>query len=117
MTPGKPAQKLRKIQRIYEAYERPSAITNTVKKQRGDQCQLCEIQGFIKRNGTRYSEAHHVFHLSENPPDDALEPKHLIILCATCHRRMHYANVGVPIPTDEGWRIRVDDQEYRFKTT
>lgn len=31
-TPSKSAQKLRKIQRIYEAYERPSAITNTVKK-------------------------------------------------------------------------------------
>ena len=117
MTSDKSGQKLRKIQRIYEAYERPSAITNTVKKQRGDRCQLCEIRGFIKRNGTRYSEAHHVFHLSKNPPDDALEPKHLIVLCATCHRRMHYADIGVPIPTDEGWCIRVDGKEYSFKTT
>jgi 5-methylcytosine-specific restriction endonuclease McrA len=99
---------LKRIRRILESYERPSAITNLVKRTRGDSCQLCGTRGFLKRDGTRYCEVHHLFHLAEDPPSESLSPDYLAVLCATCHRRMHYADVGKPIATPEGWEIKID---------
>lgn len=107
---------IRKIQRVYESYERPSAITKAVKHARGYTCQLCGVHGFIKRNGQPYCEVHHAFHLSKNPPIDGLTARFLIVLCATCHRRMHYADVEDPIATPTGWSILIDGQEVNFIT-
>jgi hypothetical protein len=66
------------------------------------------------RNGQRYCEAHHLFHLSKNPPPDCLGPDFLVILCATCHRRMHFADVDEPVRSAEGWRVRVVDEDVLF---
>jgi 5-methylcytosine-specific restriction endonuclease McrA len=107
---------LRRIRRILEAYERPSAITNFVKLVRGDTCQLCGTPGFLKRDGGRYCEVHHLFHLANDPPEGCLSPEYLVVLCATCHRRMHYAHVGVPGRTEGGWRLEIDGTEVLFKT-
>jgi hypothetical protein len=106
---------LRKVQRVLKVYERPSPITRYVKRMRGATCQLCGELGFVKRNGKRYCEVHHLFHLSKNPPPNCLAPDYLVVLCATCHRRMHYADVGEPIREGNGWRVRVDDTEHRFE--
>jgi predicted HNH restriction endonuclease len=54
------------------------------------------------RNGRRYCEVHHLFHLSTYPPPECLEPFYLVVLCATCHRRMHYAAVGEPTRLQDG---------------
>ena len=105
---------LRKVQRVIEAYERPSSITNQVKKGRGDTCQLCGRRGFVKRDGTRYCEVHHLFHLSKAPPPECLTPEFIVVLCANCHRRMHYADVGEPVRVQDGWTMRVDDTEVIF---
>jgi hypothetical protein len=105
---------LRRIQRVLKVSERPSSITRYVKRTRGTTCQLCGELGFVRRNGKRYCEVHHLFHLSKNPPPDCLAPEYLVVLCATCHRRMHYADVGEPIREGNGWRVRVDDTEHRF---
>ena len=110
--PGKRAPHvLRRVRRILEAFERPGAITNQVKKVRGADCQLCGVQGFLKRDGRRYCEVHHLFHLAGDPPAECLEPEYLVVLCATCHRRMHYADVGLPKRIQGGWLIMVDGQE------
>ena len=105
---------LRSIHRVLRSYERPSAITSYVKRTRGATCQLCGEFGFVKRNGKRYCEVHHLFHLSENPPPNCLAPEYLVVLCATCHRRMHYADVGEPVREGNLWCVRVDDTEYRL---
>jgi hypothetical protein len=105
---------LRRFQRILKTSERPSSITRYVKKTRGTTCQLCGELGFVKRSGTRYCEVHHLFHLSENPPPNCLAPEYLVVLCATCHRRMHYADVGEPERIAGGWRVRVDDTHHHF---
>ncbi len=55
---------LREVQRVLKTYERPSLITRYVKRTRGATCQLCGELGFVKRNGKRYCEVHHLFHLS-----------------------------------------------------
>ena len=116
--PGKRAPHvLRRVRRILEAFERPGAITNQVKKVRGADCQLCGVQGFLKRDGRRYCEVHHLFHLAGDPPAECLEPEYLVVLCATCHRRMHYADVGLPKRIQGGWLIMVDGQEVKFETS
>lgn len=115
--PGQPKTPatLKRVQRILKCYERPSAITRYVKRTRGSTCQLCEEPGFVMRNGQRYCEAHHLFHLSKNPPPACLGPEYLVILCATCHRRMHYADTGEPVRQGQAWRVRVDDEEVLFQ--
>lgn len=107
---------LRKIQRLLETYERPSPITRYMKRARGTTCQLCGELGFMKRNGNRYCEVHHLFHLSKAPPPTCLGPEYIVVLCATCHRRMHYADIGEPIRDGTGWRVRIDETEHRFVT-
>jgi 5-methylcytosine-specific restriction endonuclease McrA len=107
---------LRKIRRILESYERPSAVTNWVKKKRGDSCQICGVRGFLKRDGTRYSEVHHLFHLVNDPPAECLSPEYLVVLCANCHRRMHYADVGTLVGVSKGWKVRVDADEILLVT-
>lgn len=105
---------LRRVQRIMKTYERPKAITRYVKQTRGTDCQLCGVPGFLKKNGTRYCEVHHLFHLSTNPPAGCLAPEYLVVLCATCHRRMHHCNVGRPERHDGGWIVSIDGVEQRF---
>ena len=69
----------------------------------------------MKRNGNRYCEVHHLFHLSKNPPPACLGPEYLVVLCATCHRRIHYAIVSDPLRTANGWRVRIDDKDVLFR--
>lgn len=107
---------LRKVKRILPLYERPSAVTNHVKAIRGDRCQLCGVRGFVMRNGRRYCEIHHVFHLANDPPVDCLKAEYVVVLCATCHRRMHYAQVSIPQRHDSGWTLDVDGDRVYFDT-
>jgi predicted HNH restriction endonuclease len=70
----------------------------------------------LKRDGKRYCEVHHLFHLSGDPPSECLAPDYLVVLCANCHRRMHYARVSDPVRIDGGWSIKVDDEPVYFVT-
>jgi 5-methylcytosine-specific restriction endonuclease McrA len=107
---------LRRIKRVLETYERPSFITNKVKRDRNYQCQLCGAAGFLKRSGVPYCEVHHLFHLSEDPPVNCLTPEYVVVLCATCHRKMHYSHVSIPQKTNFGWTVNVDGFDVFFKT-
>lgn len=54
----------------------------------------CQVSGcgftFRQKSGKGYAEAHHLEHLA----DDGLDiPENIVILCANCHRQMHYAEV------------------------
>lgn len=105
---------LKEIQRVLRTYERPSAVTKYVKQTRGSTCQLCGYKGFKKRTGGLYCEVHHLFHLSKNPPPMCLGPDYLVVLCATCHRRMHYADIGDPVRVENGWRVGIDGEKVVF---
>jgi len=54
----------------------------------------CQITGdtyaFLKRDGTPYSEAHHLIPLGSGGADD---PRNMIIVSPLIHRMLHYANV------------------------
>jgi len=107
---------LRRKRQILEAFERPSWVTNHIKQNRGDTCSLCGQRGFVKRDGSRYCEIHHLFHLSKDPPAVCLGPDYLVVLCATCHRRMHYADVSEPERTIGGWSVVIDGKTVVFTT-
>jgi predicted restriction endonuclease len=49
-------------------------------------CQICNFT-FEKKNGENYSEIHHIVPLGEKGSD---EIKNIIVLCANCHRLIHY---------------------------
>jgi hypothetical protein len=70
----------------------------------------------VMRNGRRYCEVHHLFHLSTSPPAECLQPFYVVVLCATCHRRMHYAAVGEPERREDGWTVAVDGVPHHFRT-
>jgi hypothetical protein len=108
--------RLKKIRRVIYQYERPSRITRFVKSTRGDCCQICNRPHFVKKNGLPYCEVHHLFQLSKNPPADCLKPEYLVAVCATCHRMLHYADVGEPVRIADGWRVRVGGEEKEFRT-
>jgi 5-methylcytosine-specific restriction endonuclease McrA len=113
-TQPKTPETLKEIQRVLKTYERPSAITRYVKQTRGSTCQLCGYKGFKKRNGKLYCEVHHIFHLSKNPPPMCLGPEYLVVVCATCHRRMHYADVSDATREEKGWRVSINGENVVF---
>lgn len=108
--------KLRRIQRILYQFERPSSITNAVKRTRGSTCQICGYSGFQKKDGSNYCEVHHLFQLSSSPPDECLSAEYLIVVCANCHRQIHYGNASDPRPIQNGWAITIDGIEYSVET-
>ena len=91
-------------------------MTNAVKEDRGHRCQLCGYPGFRKSNGRQYCEVHHLFHLAKKPPAECLTSGYVVVLCATCHRRMHYASVGDPKRSESGWTVNVDNVDVYFDT-
>lgn len=50
--------------------------------------------GLAARSRSRYVEPHHTRRLTDGGPDDF---HHVIALCPTCHRRVHYGTDGAPI--------------------
>jgi len=83
-------------------YERPSQVTKFVKDRLGAKCQICGYEGFLMRNGNRYCEVHHLFHLAKRLPG-SLGPKQLIVVCPTCHRKLHYGPTTDPIEMERSW--------------
>ena len=65
-----------------------------VKKQKEKYLNKCQIANcaftFIKKDGSYYSEAHHIKFLSEGGSQDS---DNLLILCANHHRMFHYAKI------------------------
>jgi 5-methylcytosine-specific restriction enzyme A len=74
--------------RMSGSYIRDAKVRELVLKRAGGICEECSQPGFVKRNGKRYLETHHVISLSEQGVDKA---HNVIALCATDHRRAHFA--------------------------
>lgn len=74
--------------RMSGSYVRDAKVREIVLKRANGICEECEQPGFLKLDGKRYLETHHVISLSEQGPD---KPHNVIALCANDHRRAHYA--------------------------
>jgi HNH endonuclease len=74
--------------RMAGSYLRDAKVREQVLQRADGFCEECGQLGFRTRGGKPYLETHHVIALSEQGPD---RPHNVIALCATDHRRAHYA--------------------------
>ena len=71
---------------------RSKAVRIYVLKRADGRCEGCgEPAPFVTKRGDPYLEAHHTMRIADGGPD---HPAHVIALCPTCHRRVHYARDG-----------------------
>jgi hypothetical protein len=81
--------------------ERGARITGSLKKLLGPFCQICGAEGFVKHNGDRYIEAHHLVQIALRA-SSSLCSDNVILVCPNCHRELHYGrNVEVADQGDE----------------
>jgi predicted HNH restriction endonuclease len=70
--------------------DRGRGVTEALKQILGAKCQICGWEGFEKKNGEKYIEAHHLSQLSLNQVN-SLCSDNVILLCPNCHRKIHHA--------------------------
>ncbi|BBF70271.1 HNH endonuclease [Sphingomonas bisphenolicum] len=74
-------------ERMAGQYVRDPKVRAAVLRRADGVCEACGQPGFLKPDGSRYLEGHHVIKLSEQGPD---QPHNVIALCANDHRRAHF---------------------------
>ena len=100
-------------QSLLDSLHRPSSISKIIKQLYGTTCAICGREGFTKRDGTKYAEVHHVEEISTKSPG-VLGSQNVIVVCATCHRMLHYADVEVD-PIVSGWLITINGHQHRIQ--
>lgn len=95
--------------KVVSAINRPSALSNKIKELYGHKCRICGYHGFEKKNGDRYAEVHHMIELNKQAPK-TLQSWNVIVVCPTCHRKLHYGKVESEF-LDPGWKINIDGDE------
>ncbi len=68
-------------------YLRDLKVRSAVLKRANGHCEYCKETGFLKANGERYIEAHHIIALADSGPDTM---SNVIALCANHHREAHF---------------------------
>lgn len=96
---------------LSEQIARPGSIANYLKKLLNFRCQLCGILGFKKKNGSKYIESHHIYELHELIPGSYCSDN-IIIVCPTCHKKIHYAKVLFEICEDNVFKININGNNY-----
>lgn len=76
--------------KIITKFKRDYSLVQELKKKH-KKCQICEFT-FKKKNGENYNETHHIIPLSKNGKDEKINT---LVLCANCHRQLHYADVNI----------------------
>jgi len=98
---------------ITRSINRPTVLRNAIIKRDGTSCKICLAKGFLKKNGERYCELHHMIELNKQAPN-TLQSWNLLIVCPTCHRQLHHGNTNTEF-LNPGWRIIIDEQEHIIK--
>lgn len=79
-------------QRIIKIRKRNKALVKNLKELYENKCQISGEQfTFIKKDGERYSEVHHLISLGENGSDSYANT---IVVSPLIHRMLHYADVS-----------------------
>jgi hypothetical protein len=100
--------------RLTAQIDRPTSISKALKKKLGYTCQICGIEGFEKKSGGRYAEAHHLLELHKLLPG-SLITENILIVCANCHRKLHYADVEVNVLTPTTLEITINGTSYHVQ--
>ena len=103
-----------KRKRLSEYIARPNAITDYLKKVRNFTCQICGQRGFTQRNGSRYIEAHHIIELHNLVPG-SLCSDNIVIVCANCHRKLHYAYIVYNPDSTDLISIEINGEHFTFE--
>ncbi|HZY65565.1 MAG TPA: HNH endonuclease [Rubrobacteraceae bacterium] len=103
-----------KRREISERVARPNAISEWLKQLRSYTCQICGQEGFKKRSGGQYAEAHHITELHQLIPGSYCSDK-VIVICAECHRKLHYANVSYSSLGDHTVEVSINGERYMFE--
>lgn len=74
---------------IVRILNRQAKLSKRLKALYKGRCQICGFT-FLKNTGGYFSEAHHIIPLGKKGSDNI---KNMIILCANCHRIMHYGRI------------------------
>ncbi len=69
------------------SYPRDPGVRNAVILRARGRCEYCDELGFLKKNGSRYLEAHHIIALANEGADRITN---VIALCPSDHRRAHF---------------------------
>ncbi len=101
----------RAYQRLVSQIDRPTSISRALKKKLGYKCQVCGVEGFQTKAGGRYVEAHHLRQLHELIPG-SLITENVVIVCASCHSKLHYAHVSIETVNSQTLRIVINDVDY-----
>jgi 5-methylcytosine-specific restriction enzyme A len=95
---------------ITKQVNRPSPLRNAIIKRDGTICKICNSEGFIKRNGLRYCEVHHMIELNKLAPN-TLQSWNVIIVCPTCHKQLHHGKVKTKF-LNPGWSITIENRTH-----
>lgn len=106
--------------RISSFIER-GTIGKKVKAIRDGRCQVCEALGqepvaFNQKNGTPYSEAHHVQPVSLLL-SGSLGASNIMVLCPNHHRQAHYGTFEIIENKAESWVVKLDSDEVEIART
>jgi 5-methylcytosine-specific restriction enzyme A len=66
---------------------RDDKVRQRVIRRANGKCEFCGELGFLKADGTRYVEAHHIISLADQGPDTL---ENVIALCPNHHREAHF---------------------------
>ena len=102
----KPESRRRSLRQL----NRPSSIGKLIKELRGTTCSICSTPGFSKPDGSTYAEVHHVEELNTGNPG-VLGSDNIIVVCANCHRKLHYADVDI-VQNEGGWTIVINGESH-----
>jgi hypothetical protein len=107
-------------ERISDYIER-GPVGAMVKEAREGRCQICEALGakpiaFIKRDGTAYAEAHHVFPVSKLKAG-SLAAQNIMVVCPNHHREIHYGDTDIIEYRSDGWLIRLGENHLEISKT
>jgi 5-methylcytosine-specific restriction protein A len=98
---------------ITRRLSRPTPLRDAILARDGTSCRLCGFKGFKKKSGGYYAEVHHMIELNTRAPN-TLQSWNVIVVCPTCHRKLHHADVRTNF-LNPGWQIEIDDQIYTIK--
>ncbi|MBN1462027.1 MAG: HNH endonuclease [Armatimonadetes bacterium] len=86
-------------------------LAEALKHLYASRCQICG-DTFRTREGGRYSEVHHIRALSDGGPD---APWNMLVVCATCHTKLHLATVEGASCALETRRLTINGRTRRLK--
>lgn len=103
-------------QTVSNQIARPGPITDYLKELRNYTCQICGELGFLQANGTHYIEAHHIIEIHKLTPGSYCSDN-IIIVCPTCHRKLHYAKVSYFAENSNKIGVSINGNTYTFLRT